>query len=167
MDEGGIVKLVNLIQEDFTNYKYPSMFLGFPYCTGKCNLSNKHIVCQNQELQNAEKIEISIPELLELYKKNNISKAVVCGGLEPFDSPVDLIHFVESFRKISNDDIVIYTGYEEDEPQAGMILQNIKALKVYNVIVKFGRYIEGDEPHYDEILGVNLASNNQYAEKVS
>ena len=160
------MKLVNLIQEDFTNYKYPSMFLGFPYCTGKCNLSNGHIVCQNQQLQNAKRIEISIPEIIELYQKNNISKALVCGGLEPFDSPVDLINLIESFRKISNDDIVIYTGYEEDEPQANMIIRNIKWLKVYNIIVKFGRYIEGDKSHYDEILGVNLASNNQYGKRI-
>lgn len=160
------MKLVNLIQEDFTNYKYPSMFLGFPYCTGKCNLSNGHIVCQNEQLQNAKKIEISIPELLELYQKNNISKAVVCGGLEPFDSFMDLIQFIESFRKISNDDIVIYTGYEENEPQADIVIQNIKRLKIYNVIVKFGRYIEGDEPHYDKLLGVKLASNNQYGKRI-
>ena len=128
------MKLVNLIQEDFTNYKYPSMFLGFPYCTGKCNISNKHIVCQNQKLQEAEKIEISIPELLELYQKNNISKAIVCGGLEPFDSPVNLIHFIEEFRKISNDDIVIYTGYEEEEPQAKMMIEAIKQLKVFLIL---------------------------------
>lgn len=160
------MKLVNLIQEDFTNYKYPSMFLGFPYCTGKCNLSNKHIVCQNQQLQNADKIEISIQELVEMYRKNNISKAIVCGGLEPFDSPVDLIHLIEKFRKITNDDIVIYTGYEEDEPQATMIIQNIKRLKIFNVIVKFGRYFEGDKPHYDELLGVYLASDNQYGKRI-
>ena len=160
------MKLVNLIQEDFTNYKYPSMFLGFPYCTGKCNIDNKCIVCQNEKLHEAEKIEISISEILELYQKNNISKALVCGGLEPFDSPVDLINLIESFRKISNDDIVIYTGYEEDEPQANMIIQNIKWLKVHNIIVKFGRYFKGDEPHYDEVLGVKLASNNQYGKRI-
>ena len=160
------MKLVNLIQEDFTNYKYPSMFLGFPYCTGKCNIFNKHIVCQNQKLQEVEKIEISISELLKLYQKNNITKAIVCGGLEPFDSPVNLLQFIEEFRKISNDDIVIYTGYEEDEPQAVMVVSAIKQLKVYNIIVKFGRYIEGDEFHYDEILGIKLASNNQYGKRI-
>lgn len=160
------MKLVNLIQEDFTNYKYPSMFLGFPYCTGKCNLDNKCIVCQNENLHNAEKIEISIPEIVELYKNNNISKAIVCGGLEPFDSPVDLIHLIESLRKITNDDIVIYTGYEEDETQASIIVQNIKLLKVHNIVIKFGRYFKGDEPHYDEVLGVKLASNNQYGKRI-
>ena len=166
MDEGRIVKLVNLVQEDFTNYKYPSMFLGFPYCSGKCNISNGHNVCQNQKLQEATKIEISIQDILELYQKNNITKAIVCGGLEPFDSPIDLIHLIESFRKISNDDIVIYTGYEEKETQASIVIQNIKNLNVHNIIIKFGRYYEGDKPHYDEVLGVYLASNNQYAKQI-
>jgi len=32
-----------------------------------------------------------------------------------------------------------------------------------NVIVKFGRFIPNQEKHYDEILGVELASPNQYA----
>jgi len=160
------MKLVNLIQEDFANYKYPSMFLGFPYCTGKCNISNKHIVCQNQQLQKAKKIEISIPEIIEMYQKNNISKAIVCGGLEPFDSPIDLLHLIEEFRKVTNDDIVIYTGYEELEPQAQKMKQNIKDLKVYNIIVKFGRYIEGDDSHYDALLGIHLPSNNQYGRRI-
>lgn len=36
-----------------------------------------------------------------------------------------------------------------------------------NVIVKFGRFIPNQEPHYDETLWVNLASNNQYARRIS
>lgn len=36
-----------------------------------------------------------------------------------------------------------------------------------NIVVKFGRYIPGQEKHYDEVLGVYLASDNQYAEKIS
>jgi hypothetical protein len=31
------------------------------------------------------------------------------------------------------------------------------------VIVKFGRFIPNQKSHYDEILGVNLVSPNQYA----
>ena len=36
-----------------------------------------------------------------------------------------------------------------------------------NLIMKFGRFIPNQKPHYDEILGVNLASNNQYARRIS
>jgi uncharacterized protein len=158
--------LVNLIQEDFTNYKKPAMFLGFPYCTGKCNIANKKVVCQNEQLHNADKIEISIQEIIDLYNKNNLVHAIVCGGLEPLDSSIDLLHLIEEFRKNSQDDFVIYTGYNKEEPQAAIFIQNLKNRKIKNIIMKFGRYFEGDEPHYDEVLGVNLISNNQYAEIV-
>jgi len=34
-----------------------------------------------------------------------------------------------------------------------------------NIIVKFGRYRPNQEKHYDKILGVFLASDNQYAKE--
>lgn len=40
-------------------------------------------------------------------------------------------------------------------------------MKWKNIIVKFGRFIPNQHPHYDEVLGINLASDNQYAEKIS
>ena len=49
-----------------------------------------------------------------------------------------------------------------------MILDKVKELsKFKNVIVKFGRFIPNQNSHYDEVLGVELASNNQYARKVT
>ena len=36
-----------------------------------------------------------------------------------------------------------------------------------NIIIKYGRYIPNQTPHRDEVLGVNLASDNQYAERIS
>ena len=35
-----------------------------------------------------------------------------------------------------------------------------------NIIIKFGRYVPNQKEHYDEILGINLASSNQYAEVI-
>jgi DNA gyrase/topoisomerase IV subunit B len=79
------------------------------------------------------------------------------------DSFGDLIEFVRLFREKSDDDIVIYTGYYKEE-----IEDYINQLKQYkNIIVKFGRYIPDEEKHRDSVLEVNLASNNQYAEKIS
>lgn len=156
--------LVNLIQEDFTNYKKPSLFLGFPYCTGKCNKIAGKIVCQNEELKNTEKIEVSIQEIIDLYLDNPITKAIVCGGLEPFDTPEELLDLIESFRYFTDDDIVIYTGYTENEVKNMLIYEHL--LQYPNIIIKYGRFIPDQKPHYDEILGVELASNNQYAEKV-
>lgn len=157
--------LVNLIQEDFTNYKKPSLFLGFPKCSGKCNKIAGKIVCQNEKLKNAEKIDISIREIIDLYINNPITKAIVCGGLEPLDTPEELIDLIESFRYFTNDDIVIYTGYTEKEVKNMLIYGHL--LQYPNIIIKYGRYLEGHVQHFDETLGVYLASNNQYARNIT
>ena len=157
--------LVNLIQEDFTNYKKPSLFLGFPKCSGKCNKIAGKIVCQNEELKNAKKIDVSIQEIIDLYINNPITKAIVCGGLEPLDTPEELIDLIESFRYFTDDDIVIYTGYTEKEVKNMLIYGHL--LQYPNIIIKYGRYLEGHVQHFDEILGVYLASNNQYARNIT
>ena len=42
----------------------------------------------------------------------------------------------------------------------------IQQLATYgNVIVKFGRYVPNQKHIFDEVLGVELASDNQYAER--
>ena len=51
--------------------------------------------------------------------------------------------------------------YNKDEIKCLDLLQEYG-----NIIIKYGRYIMGEELHYDEVLGVNLASSNQYAEWV-
>ena len=40
-------------------------------------------------------------------------------------------------------------------------------MKWENIIIKFGRYIPNQEKHYDDVLGIELASDNQYAEVIS
>ncbi len=176
------MELLFVVQEDFLNYKKPSMFIGFPKCSFKCNIDCQKEVCQNYKLINNDKINIDIDSLCKIYMNNNVTKSIVMGGLEPFDSPFDLISIIDHLRNNYNcdDDIVIYTGYDQDE------LDNLKVysyhnainqdklhaiyntLKQYNnIIVKFGRYIPNDKPHFDPVLGINLASSNQYAIKIS
>ena len=153
------MKIKGLITEDFVNYKKASMTIIFPYCTFKCGED----YCQNSPLTKSPIIEISINDLVNKYNNNPITEAVVMQGLEPFDSWSDLKEFVKKLREYNNDDIVIYTGYNKDE-----VIKYIKELSVYpNIIVKFGRYIPNQEKHYDDVLGVYLASNNQYAERIS
>lgn len=153
------MKIKGLITEDFVNYKKASMTIIFPYCTFKCGKD----YCQNSSLAKTPIIEISIDDLVNRYINNPITEAVVMQGLEPFDSWNDLKEFVQKLREYNNDDIVIYTGYNKDE-----VSKYIKELSVYpNIIVKFGRYIPNQEKHYDDVLGVYLASNNQYAERIS
>lgn len=158
--------LVGIIDEDFVNYKKPSMTIEFPYCDLKCDRDCGMPVCQNSNLLKQPMYYISADRLYERYHDNPITNAIVCQGLEPFDSWHNLEELIHCFRVEHNclDDFVIYTGYNEDE-----INRKIKYLKcVYpNIIVKFGRFVPNDEPHYDEVLGVKLASSNQYAEKIS
>lgn len=152
------MKLKGLIDEDFVNYKLPSMFLATSKCSFKCDSECGEAVCQNLPLAAAPVIEVEDAELIQRYLNNHISRAVVIGGLEPFDDWAELVSFICEFRKQSDDDIVIYTGYYEDE-----IRPYINKLKAdyANIVVKFGRFIPDQQPHYDEVLGVKLASDNQ------
>ena len=152
-----------LIEEDFVNYFKPSMFIGFPSCTWKCEKECGKRVCQNSALATASDKDVDTKQLAIRYKYNPITSAIVCGGLEPFDSWDDLRYLILTLRIYTQDDIVIYTGYKEEEIQ-----DKINWLKVYNnIVVKFGRFVPNQESHYDEVLGVNLASPNQYARRIS
>lgn len=149
--------------EDFTNYKKPSMFIGFSKCTWKCEKECGMRVCQNSALAEAKGVEMEIDRLVDRYINNPITKAVCCGGLEPFDTWKDLKELVTKLRLKTNDDIVIYTGYKEEE-----IIRSVEWLSQFpNIIIKFGRFVPNQHKHYDDVLGVNLASNNQYARRIS
>jgi len=152
-----------LIEEDFVNYKKASMFIVFPTCTFKCEKDCGIKCCQNSAVAKSAAIEIDTKILVDRYINNPITHAIVCGGLEPIDSFDDLLELVKLVREKTDDDIVIYTGYNKNE-----ILKEIRILREFpNIIIKFGRFKPNDMHRFDEILGVELASANQYAEKVS
>ena len=91
-----------IIDEDFVNYKKPSMTIEFPYCSFKCDKECGQQVCQNSALVN---------------------------------------------------------GYTEEE-----LKDELPILKQFgNIIIKFGRFIPNSLHKFDNILGVELASHNQYA----
>lgn len=157
------MKIKGIVFEDFLNYKKPSLFIIFPYCSFKCDKDCGLKVCQNSSLAKEKEIEYSIDKIVDNYIENDITKAIVCGGLEPMDSFDDLKELVGAMRIKTNDDIVIYTGYREEE-----IEDKVNDLKQFiNIIIKFGRYIPNDKGYYNDILGVNLASRNQYAKKIN
>lgn len=152
-----------IIDEDFINYKKPSMVIEFPYCSFKCDKECGQPVCQNSSLINETNIKISIDKLILRYIDNPITKAIICQGLEPFDSWDDLYYLCETLRYYCcDDDIVIYTGYTKEELKD--YLPYLKELN--NIIIKFGRFIPNQPSHFDEVLGVTLASPNQYAERL-
>lgn len=153
------MKVKNIIDEDFTNYKKPSMFIGMPSCSFKCDKEYGKQVCQNSELAKAPTIEIDDEEIIQRYLNNPITEAITIGGLEPFDTFEELYQFIKDFRRKSNDDIIIYTGYYLEE-----ISEKIRQLSLFlNIIIKFGRFIPNQKPHYDTVLGIELASDNQEA----
>lgn len=114
-------------------------------------------------------LECTADAIITLYMNDPLSEAVVCGGLEPLDSLDELIPFIMEFRYYSPDPIVIYTGYTEEEVEQMEYLGSklLKLLSHYeNIIIKFGRYVPNQEKHFDKILGVELASRNQYAKVI-
>jgi hypothetical protein len=159
------MQIKGLKDEDFVNYKKPSMFIIFPFCSFKCDKENGCNLCQNSSLAQEPIIDIGIANILARYYNNPITSAIVCGGLEPFDSPEDLLELVHIVRDLYawNDDIVIYTGYTEKELKHTKIFKQITNYK--NIIIKFGRFIPNQSSHYDEILGIKLSSDNQYAKR--
>ena len=84
--------------------------------------------------------------------------------MEPFLQYEELDALIGLFREEGiNAPFIIYTGYYPEEIQPALSL-----LKKYkNIIVKFGRYVP-DKPHrYDEVLGIELSSDNQFAQQIS
>lgn len=159
------MKIKNIIEEDFVNYFKPSMFILFNKCNFKCDRETGCSICQNSQLAHEPDIDISIIEIVSRYVKNPITKAIVMGGLEPFDSIDELYSLCWELRKYTNDDIVIYTGYTEEEIR--QITNGRRFYNIPNIIIKFGRFVPNQEKHYDEVLGVELASSNQYARRIS
>lgn len=176
------MKVLNIIDEDIVNYHKISMYIAFPYCSMKCNSDAGKCICHNTSLTDSKIIETDAESIINRYINNPLTKAIVIAGLEPFDSKFDIVTFVSTLRNKYNcyDDVVIYTGYTEDELEGKslysyknaisqeVLTQMYQELKKYpNVIVKFGRYREGDQPHFDKTLGVYLSSSNQFAKKIS
>ena len=64
------------------------------------------------------------------------------------DQFLDLLECIEAFREKTIDDIVVYTGYDKKE-----IEEHLMTLKKYkNIIVKYGRFIPGQQQHFDKVL---------------
>lgn len=158
--------LIKMIRdEDYLSYKEVSMMIAFPNCNFKCcKDANRSVsMCQNSPIWHMPTISVSSDAIVDRYMKNVITHSIVCGGLEPLDSVPDLIEFVSKLRKRTDDPLIVYTGYTEEES-----LFAILHLSLYsNVIMKFGRYVPSKPSHFDDLLGVTLASPNQYAKKIS
>ena len=160
------IHLKGVIMEDFVNYAKPSLFLITCKCDWKCchEANIPTTVCQNEPVIRQATKGFSISSIYNAYIDDEITKAVVIGGLEPILQFEEILSLIEYFREQKcMDDFVIYTGYYKDE-----IEKEIIQLKKYpNVILKYGRYKPNAPSRFDEVLKITLASDNQYAERIS
>ena len=159
------IRLKYILDENFQDYKKTSMLLATCKCDWKC-LKEQGLdlsICQNSELVKQKTINISIKYIINRYINNPITKAIIIAGLEPILQFNEVIEFINKFRKVSNDDVVIFTGYYPEE-----ISEKLKILIKYkNIIIKFGRYKHEGVKRFDDVLGIWLVSDNQYAKKIS
>lgn len=160
------IKIKGVVMEDFVNYRKPSMFVSTHKCDWKCCMEQNLPVttCQNSPLATAKTREVGIKNLIDAYMGNPITQAIVVGGLEPMINFEEVLELLRELRSRGvDDDFVIYTGYYPEETVHEIVLLR----EFPNVYVKFGRYIPNVEQRYDELLGVTLASSNQFCQKVS
>lgn len=166
--------LIDVVTDNVTDYKKTSLFLVFPYCSGKCGEE-----CQNKDLRKKKIKEFNNKDIITLYQSLNTHNAVVCGGLEPLDSFEELKQLIEDFAKFSSIkpvDFVIYTGYDnlikyyfdgryrEVKEDFFDLLQAWKnyAEPGSELIIKQGKYDTNHKiPWHSKLLGVDLATNNQ------
>lgn len=158
------MRLKNIQDTNFQDYCKTSMLIATCFCDGKCwrERGLDHSDCHNDALLAEPIIEEDDDALIERYLNNPLSQAIIFGGLEPMFQFDEILTFIKKFREKCDDDVLIYTGYTQGE-----IAVEIEALRQFpNIIVKFGRYIPDSKPHYDEVLGIELVSENQFAIKL-
>ncbi len=159
------MRIKGITDEDFVNYKIPSMYICTSYCDFKCDKESGMSCCQNSSLAKQITLDINDDIIIQRYISNPITKAIVIAGLEPFDQFDEVLAFIRKLRNDyhCDDTVVIYTGYTSEESST-----KVEFLRMFTKItVKFGRFIPNQEMRYDDVLGVYLASPNQYAEVIS
>ena len=156
-----------IVDEDFVQYKEPCMYIATAFCNGKCckEAGIPLSVCLNDAWRGTATIAMVDEGIIERYLSNSITTTICFAGLEPFEQFDQVYNFIEKLRKDYNcdDTVLIYTGYNKEE-----IAEQIEKLKDFdNIIIKFGRFVPDNPGRFDDVLGVRLASDNQYAERIS
>lgn len=160
------MRVKGIIEEDFANYKIPSMFINTCFCDFKCctELDMDIGVCQNAPLAQSPIKEISDDVIYKHFESNPITKAVVVGGMEPMMQIDEIISLISLFRQNGDwSTFVVYTGYYPQEIENELALLR----PLGNIVVKFGRFIPNKPSRHDDVLGINLSSDNQFAERIS
>ena len=74
-----------------------------------------------------------------------------------------IINEIEEIAKkyVVKIDVIIYTGFYREEIEE--TIDSLSRNKSNKLIVKYGRFIPNSKKRYDNVLGVTLSSDNQYA----
>lgn len=160
------IQVIDILDADFVNNKLPTfnILIGIS-CTFKCCQEFSTAICQNSDLAFKSPISLTIEEIINKFLSQDIAKSITFQGLEPLDNMKQLLSLIYFLRKQTDVPVFIWTGYNERECAPLIWLIQHKGWK--NIYIKFGRFVPNCEQHYDEILGVKLASNNQYAKQIS
>lgn len=149
------------IVEVFQDYKKSALLLCCISCDWKCCIEAgiDVSVCQNHNI--IKQREVYLPFDVILNKVNlSITDSIIFGGLEPLLQSDEVCGLIEYLREQGvKKDILVYTGYYIEEIDKEVI----KRLKNCHVILKCGRYIPNKPKKFDKILGITLASDNQYS----
>lgn len=163
------MRVRKLLTERFQDYKVPSMYLATCFCDWKC-CPDKPYVCQNNPVANLPVTDIPDDEILDTYLSDPITEAIVIAGLEPLLQIREVCNLIRrAVERGVKTTFVIYTGYTVCEVRRIGFFDELKTTGYGNgvgVVVKYGRYVPNQKPHFDKTLGVELASDNQYAEVV-
>lgn len=148
------------VVEVFQDYKKSALLLCCVSCDWKCcreaGISNE--VCQNHRIASQREVTIPFDSVLNKVSRS-FTDAIIFGGLEPLLQIEEVCGLIEYLREHNvKKDILIYTGYYLEEIDKSVI----ERLKKHHVIFKCGRYIPNRPQKFDKILGITLASDNQY-----
>lgn len=146
--------------EVFQDYKKSALLFSTCYCDWKCcHEAGVDIdICQNQKVSQQREVTLPFESILKKVNQS-FTDAVIFGGLEPILQADEVVQCIEYLRKHGvKKDIVVYTGYylEEIDPET------LAYLALNDCILKCGRFIPDRKPKFDAVLGITLASDNQY-----
>lgn len=154
------MKIKTIVDEAFGDFCTIGMLIAVPKCTTKCwaRQGLPSSICQNDHLKEAATLDISDYKLIHRYFNNPNTECIIFSGLDAYDSKDEIVSFIDKFRQVSSDDIVIYTGRPMSE-----IEDFIEKLNKYSdIYIKTGIYIPNANSVVDKLTGVKLISDNQY-----
>lgn len=93
------MRVKTIVDEDFTNYKKPAMFIGTISCGGKCCIEAgiPLSVCQNDGWRASAPISIDDEQLCIRYLNNPLTESIVFGGLEPLEQLMSCVRSLRFF----------------------------------------------------------------------